>query len=261
MSGRHMGKARRLRRGGFTLAAGLALSAAFAACGQDSVGPAQARELTGAPVSVGNGTARTFVRDSAGTVTAIGIELTDAALTGLPSTMPMTEWPLLLPTGAAVPPWDHVGLDWNPQGHPPPQIYGVPHFDFHFYAISPAQQQAIQGGPDTVSVPAANVPTDYASQVISVPGMGVHWADTLSTEYHGHAFDKTLIYGFSHGRMIFLEPMITLATLQSHPDVSAAIKQPKAFQQPGLYPRSYSVQYDAAAGVTRITLGSLVRTP
>ena len=225
----------------------------------DSITPHEI-ELQGPSVNVGNGTARTFVRETSVThPTAIGVELSASALDGLPTDM--TEWMLPLPSGVAASPWDHVGLDWNPQGHEPAAIYGVPHFDFHFYALPTAEQMQIPGGPDNTPVPAANIPTDYASQVISVPMMGVHWADTLAAEFHGSPFDKTFIYGFSQGKMVFVEPMVTRAMLISHPDVTVPVKQPQSFQQSGFYPDQYSVRYDPQTATVRVTLESLQAHP
>jgi hypothetical protein len=228
---------------------------ALAACGDDSTAPAT-HELDGPTVAVGNGTARLYVLEQGSTPTSIGIELSRAALTGLPDSMAM--WELALPAGVSVPPWDHAMLNWNPQGHPPPEIYGVPHFDFHFYTVPMAQQMAIAGGPDNTPVAPQYVPQDYASQVESVPAMGVHWTDTLSAEFHGHPFDRTFIYGFYQGQMVFVEPMITIAYLESQPNLSMPVKQPAAFQQPGSYPRAYSVREDASGQSVRISLDSLM---
>jgi hypothetical protein len=214
--------------------------------------------LDGPVVSVGGGSAHAVVVKQGDAVKSIGIQLTDDALTNLPTTMPATEWQLALPAGSDVGPWDHLALDWNPQGHPPPMVYTVPHFDFHFYMITPADQMAIQGGPDQTPVDAKYVPQDYASQVESVPMMGVHWADTLATEYHGHPFDHTFIYGFHEGKMVFVEPMVTLAFLQGGNDFSGHVKQPAAFQRSGRYPTSYSVKHDATRHTITISLDSLV---
>jgi hypothetical protein len=236
----------------------LALAVGAAACSDSSTAPAVSTELDGPVVTVGNGTARTVVMERNNAIVSIGIRLTDDALTGLPSTMPMTEWALSLPAGITAVPWDHMTLDWNPQGHPPPMVYTVPHFDFHFYMISPTDQMAITGGPDTTTVPAANIPTDYASEVESVPMMGVHWADTLASEYHGQPFDHTFIYGFHQGQMIFVEPMVTEAFLQSGADFSGTVKQPAAFQRTGAYPMSYSITHDAKTQTVTISLDSLM---
>jgi Domain of unknown function (DUF5602) len=254
----HSQVARRRPRGRFGWRSlGIVLVVALAGgCGSDSTAPAAPREVDGAAVDVGGGAAHTFVLESGDAPVALGVELAAAALTGLPDSMSM--WSLPLPADVATPPFDHVMINWNPHGHEPVEIYGAPHFDFHFYTIPLDEQMAIGPGPDTTTVPAPFTPTDYASQVIAVPMMGVHWADTLAGEFHGHPFDHTFIYGFYHGRMVFVEPMITQAFLQSHPDVAIPVKQPQSFQQSGRYPRSYGVHYDAEHDAVRVVLDSLV---
>jgi len=37
-----------------------------------------------------------------------------------------------LPLVPAVPPFDHIGINWNPNGHPPAGVYNRPHFDVPF---------------------------------------------------------------------------------------------------------------------------------
>jgi hypothetical protein len=224
-----------------------------AACGDDNSPPATT-DVVGSAVPVGNGTARTVIVTSQDGAQSIGVELTAGALTGLPGAD--AEFMLPLPDGMSVPPWDHVSVNWNAHGHPP-DAYMLPHFDLHFYTIGTAEQSGIAGGPDMVPVPDAYVPKDYVSGVESVPDMGVHWVDTLSAEFHGHTFDHTLIYGFSQGSMVFVEPMVTQAFLGSQPSVSMEVKQPQAFQEPGRYPRSWSVRTQPG-GVIRVTLDSLV---
>ncbi|QVI19640.1 hypothetical protein KHQ06_25160 [Nocardia tengchongensis] len=34
-------------------------------------------------------------------------------------------------------------MNWNAQGHAPTNLFGVPHFDFHFYMTDMAAQHAI----------------------------------------------------------------------------------------------------------------------
>jgi len=233
----------------------VATLATMLACSSDTIAPDASKEVDGPSVAVGSGSAHTFITTTSGHATQIGIALTDGVFTNLPDSM--AEYQLPLPTGTALPPWDHATLNWNPQGHPPPNIYMVPHFDFHFYTIPVSAQMAIAGGPDTATVPAKYVPQDYESEVESVPAMGVHWNDSLSAEWQGHPFDRTLIYGFSHGQLNFIEPMITVAYLKQHPDATAHVKQPAAFQAPGQYPASYSIRYDANEHITRIALDSL----
>ena len=225
-----------------------------AACGSDTA-PKAPSELDGAAVPVGGGTASAYVVQGPNGPTAIGVKLTPGALTGLPSADSM--WALPMPAGVTVPAYDHVMLNWNAQGHPPAP-YMVPHFDFHFYMISAAEQAAIQGGPDTVTVAPQFVPADYMSGVMSVPDMGVHWVDSLSAEFTGHPFDRTFIYGFSKGSMVFVEPMVTQAYLASQPDAVANVKQPQAWQIHGNFPMQYSVKTDPGTKDVRVELDSLV---
>ncbi|MEJ7682316.1 MAG: DUF5602 domain-containing protein [Segetibacter sp.] len=147
---------------------------------------------------------------------AIGIQLGEDALNNLPKSG--DTYPLPLPVQSKVSGIDHVEADWNPSGHEPGPIYGAPHFDFHFYYISKQEQSSVIPGPDTVTVPAQYIPTDYVTGVFAVPNMGVHWSDTTAPEFHGVPFTTTFIYGFYHGKMTFLEPMVTKAFLQTHPD-------------------------------------------
>lgn len=224
----------------------------------DRGGPAGAHPTTryGPAVSVGAGTARLFVTtNDAGAPASLGLALTEAALESLPEEETVFE--LDLPAGVSVAPFDHATLDWNPHGHEPPDIYGLPHFDFHFYMLSREDRAQIPGGPDTTTVPAGHVPENYISTVQSFPNMGVHWADADARELHGATFDKTLLYGFSDGAMVFIEPMITTAFLASRPDVSLPIRQPAAFRRSGRYPTAYSIRYDALADEYRIALDDL----
>jgi len=72
--------------------------------------------------------------DADGKVTAIGVALSDSALINLPATpppgMPGPMYNLALPDVAQTVGFDHVTFGWNPLGHDPVQIYGLPHFDF-----------------------------------------------------------------------------------------------------------------------------------
>ncbi len=87
--------------------------------------------------------------------------------------------------------------------------------------------------------------------------MGVHWVDSVAGELNGRPFDQTLLYGFTGGKMIFVEPMITKAFLESRPNFSAAVKLPQAFQRAGRYPHRDGIRYDAAARVYRISMDEL----
>lgn len=243
------------RRYGVMLVMLCASAVVIAECSKESTAPDRNRDVLGPVTNVGNGTARTFVILQDDKPVSLGIELSDGALQNLPATP--TEWQLSLPQGVQLDPYDHATLNWNPQGHPPPGIYMVPHFDFHFYMITPAEQAAVQGGPDNAQIASQYVPPGYVPDPVAVPGMGVHWTDSQAAEFHGQPFTSTFIYGSHNGQFTFIEPMVTQAYLQSHANVEFAVKQPQAVQKGGLYPTHYSVRYDAADSMLRVALDSL----
>jgi hypothetical protein len=250
----------------------------LARAGYDQPG---AHRQYGPPVKVGNGMARAYVvtdDKNANTPLELGIALDERALDGLPSTE--MEYRYLLPLPAQAPdPYKLVELDWNPHGHPPPQVYTVPHFDFHFYTITLAERNAIVPSNPSFAAEANNLPSDgyvppfYAVLAgpgqtpadIAVPMMGVHWSDVRSPELQamlGHPenyqpFTKTFIYGSWNGRFIFYEPMVTLAYLQSNSDFSSDIPVPQLYPEPGYFPTSYKVTYDAQAKEYRVALTGL----
>ena len=163
----------------------------------------------------------------------------------------MAEYILAFPSEVSMLPFHHIGLNWNPKGHIPNGIYNVPHFDVHFYTISPEERSRITARGDDLEkcrkVPAAGqVPEGYVFAPESEePGMGGHWIDPVSHEFHGAAFTTTFLYGTYDGEIIFYEPMITKAYLESKPGVTMPIKVPQRYTRAGYYPTSYSIRYDA----------------
>ncbi|HEX8524311.1 MAG TPA: DUF5602 domain-containing protein [Tepidisphaeraceae bacterium] len=234
---------------------------------------AKPQQLYGEPVKLGNGTARTKITlDEQGRPSSIGIVLDQQALEGLPDcdakTPPRSccegpEYVLSLPKQLAVPPYDHVVINWNPRGHEPVGVYDVPHFDFHFYMINQEERHTITGKPEDKArecrQPGAEFcPVGYINTDKSYRHMGNHLVDADTPELHGQPFTRTFIYGTLDGRISFIEPMITRAYLLSHPSASQPIKQPQKFGVSGYYPTHYSVKYDGLEKVYLVTLDNLI---
>jgi hypothetical protein len=184
-------------------------------------------------------------------------------------------------------PYEFLELDWNPQGHELPGIYDVPHFDFHFYTITPAERNAIDPADPQFQQRADRLPAaEFQSQFYStltppgapapaVPRMGVHWIDVRSPEIQGalghpekaRPFTTTFIHGSWDGRFIFDEPMITRAFILGRKTAATAAQRdsviplPAAanYQPAGYYPAAYRVTYDAQAREYRVALTQLTR--
>ena len=253
------------------------------ACSKESTSPAGNKLTYGPSLALGQGIARSFVTtDAAGTPKTLGIALSEAAMTGLPQ-HPMPGMPsaamliLQLPVAAANTGFDHVMLDWNPAGHEPEHVYTLPHFDFHFYTATEAEQMAIMPNapdfeqrasrvPDAQFAPAGYVAAHLLMKApaptATIPMMGLHWIDSAAAELHGQKFASTFIWGSFDGRFIFLEPMITKAHIESAKTVAGnaivtALKTPVQYQRAGYYPDRYTVRWDASAKEYQISMDGL----
>lgn len=220
----------------------------------------------GKSVPIGKGEAHTVVRtDANGQLQSVGVVFTEGMLDGLPAAAagkdPDFPYPLPMPTKGPKTVFDHVVINWESVGHPPPKVYDVPHFDFHFYMVSSKEQQhtmyksEAESG-DPAQKPAAGLmPAGYILPPgTAVPQMGVHAINPASGEFQGQPFTATFIYGFHNKRQAFVEPMVSLAFLQSKAAFSAPVSRPASYTKKGKYPSAYSVKYDQASKSYAVTL-------
>jgi hypothetical protein len=106
-------------------------------------------------------------------------------------------------------PFAFAMVDWNADGHEPPGVYDVPHFDFHFYWMDESRLEDIEGGPATYDMPAHQMPSGYVRPpVIDTDGdsapdapvivlhMGEHLVDPTAPEFQPDGeFTHTFIWG------------------------------------------------------------------
>lgn len=241
-----------------------ALTIGVVGCEDDTTEPTSlAKTIMGDTADVGNGKAMSWLKlDDAGKPTSIGVTFTEAAMEGLPTNpFPPTEWVLSLPAEASATAYNHLGVDWNAQGHEPMNIYTIPHFDIHFYQITPAERAMITPADSLTGYiqPGADyIAKDYILPPGIVPGMGFHAVDTTAHELHGTTFNKTMIYGYFKGNLIFTEPMITRDYLLTKPDFSESLKLPAKYPVTGkYYATKYSIKYDAAKKEYTVSLDGL----
>lgn len=219
----------------------------------------------GPQVEMGEGKARSFITTSdKGIPREMGIELTADALKGLPTDpkdFAAAFFPLPLHHKAKeLTAFDHIGINWNVHGHEPEHVYDVPHFDFHFYKITLDEQLAIPpyeiapAGFDNLPAP-EYMPAQYVAGDGGVPQMGKHWVDVLSPELNGAPFTYTMIYGSYAGKTTFVEPMITMAIIQSGATYHIPYRQPQTFSPANkYYPTQYNIYMNTETRKHYITL-------
>ena len=227
----------------------------------------------GDEVRMGDGTARTYIELRDGVPVELGIALSEAAMEGLPGhhtpggielepghTM-FFETPALPASNPT--PYEHVLLGWNPGGHEPPGVYDVPHFDFHFYTTSNDARLAMTHDDPAFDAKVSNHPAGaYAPQgYVAIPGgvplMGAHWVDPTTPELNGQPFTTTFLFGSWDGDLVFTEPMITRAYLETKPDFRASIPIP-ADDEAGYRPSAYRVYFDETTREYRVALTDFV---
>jgi hypothetical protein len=147
---------------------------------------------------------------------------------------------------------------WEAHGHPPGP-YLVPHFDFHFYTISPEETDAIDCSNETK---AENLPAGYVlpdQEIpeigmlvgICVPEMGMH--ALLESEYASEdPFTGTLVVGYYEGESIFFEPMITKDLLMERQSFSLDFPMVPDVRSGVTFPTEFEAQYDEATAAYRL---------
>lgn len=221
-----------------------------------------AHEVKGEKVSIGQGYAYSYIELNAKMKpTSLGVALSKEALQGLPTKD--VNYTLKLPSSHALTPYREIMLNWNAFGHEPPDIYGIPHFDFHFYTISKEERESImcmgEDLPVCTKTPLADfLPPFYIPTPGGVPMMGWHWLDSRSPELNGKRFTSTFIYGYYNGEMIFLEPMITREFLMDFGEINQELSLPNKYAIEGYYPKKYTVKYDVSKKLYRIVMKDLV---
>jgi len=238
------------------------LVAAPAACTRERLVQGDCKALNGAPVCA-------WGRLKGTTVVAFGATVPMRAVDSAPAELPMV-WPPVAGAVVALPAevksasgFDNITIFWEPHGHPPGP-YLVPHFDFHFNAIPGLQVAAIDCADSTKP---ANPPTGYElpdvpiPQVgtlvgLCVPGMGMH--SLPSSELHAAApFEKTMIVGYYHRSPIFVEPMITRATLAARRTFDLPIPAVAGWPAGVRQPSRFEAVYDSTAQAYQFTFSGM----
>ena len=250
------------------LLSSLVLTVLFTACHKNKEDVSNGT-YKGPEVQVHGGKAWTWIQlNNEGKPQQLGISISDQALNSVPigggaggHNMHENMWTLKFHQKASITPFNHLGLGWNPNGHEPEHIYDKPHFDLHFYMMTPEEVATIppyeQAAAKFDNWPsAAYFPATYFNPGGGIPQMGTHWVDVTSGEFNGQQFTQTFIHGSYDGKVTFWEPMITLEFLKNNSNYERSLPQPAKFQKTGYYPTKLRVvKHD---GVTEIILDGFV---
>jgi len=198
------------------------------------------------------------VRTEAG-ITTLGATVPMAMVEGAPMEGPMVFPPvadavLMLPADVqAATGFNHLQVGWELHGHPP-ATFMTPHFDFHFYTMTPEEVAAIdcsdttkpEAGPDGYALPDITIPDMGTLVGLCVPQMGMHAMAAHEMQVNA-PFGASMIVGYYGGALNFLEPMISRTKLME----AATFEIPVPPAPPGKpvtvrWPRSFQAEWDAA---------------
>jgi len=185
---------------------------------------------------------------------------------------------------------DHISIDWNPCGHPPVNVFGMPHYDIHIYLVTPEFRTCMTctqppGAPVCTPAPEAqstargldffNVTTlattstvrSAANQPINMPPGFIYGPEHNIPLMGGHAWnhnqepasglewvDPIWLMSPYAGTIINYEPMIPLNFVTGDSDKEFIENLSYEGQTIGALPSMYSVKYDSKTEFTTLTL-------
>ncbi len=243
----------------YQLTSGLVvLAAVLSACAQE----VPVVEVMGECADVYQAELCTWARMQGTTVVAVGATVPLASIENAPDDQHMV-WPPVQAAALRMPESGQqqaglaeVTVFWEAHGHPPGP-YLTPHFDFHFYTITPAERAAIDCIDETkpsvlpagYSLPDVTLPPPLAEMAgestligLCVAQMGMH--SLLTSELEStDTFRGSMVIGYYHGTPIFIEPMLTRELLLERRSFDLPI--PSIPGMAGGYPRAFHAEYDA----------------
>jgi hypothetical protein len=151
---------------------------------------------------------------------------------------------------------NNLTMFWEASGHPTGAFF-TPHFDFHFNGVSSAEINAIDckdltkpaAIPAGYGLPDFDLPPDASKMMgvktmigLCVPKMGMHAVPTADIE-RKEPITASMVVGYNIGKPIFVEPMISKATLMKK--ASFDLPMSAIPGQTGGQPSKFHAEYDA----------------
>ena len=228
-------------------------------------------EVAGGCATVYGGEICTWSRMQGDQVVDLGATVPITSIENAPAELHLMAWPPEMAAAIALPEavvastgMRELTIHWEAMGHPPGP-YLTPHFDFHFYSIPSAERMAIDCVdttkpttiPDGYTLPDIALPPEMAQAIgvsellgLCVPQMGMHAVLTAEME-SASPFRGTMVVGYTKGKPIFMEPMVTKAMLMEKASFDLAV--PVVPGMSPAAPRTFRAEYDEQTSAYRFT--------
>lgn len=197
-------------------------------------------------------------------VVEFGATIPLAAIEGAPAEAELV-WPPVMAAAAVRFPeevrqatgFDHLGINWEPHGHPP-ALFMTPHFDFHFYSLTPAEIAAVDCSnvekpaslPSGYALPDIEIPDLGTLVGICVPAMGMHAMPETEID-DTELFGASMLVGYYQQSLISVEPMISQAKLEARQSFEMEVPAVPSTGPVTAWPTGFEAVYDESAEAYR----------
>jgi hypothetical protein len=191
---------------------------------------------------------------TAGVVSSVDVVVPYASLAAAPPDHPFADDLILLMPDVVIQQTilEHLRVNWFFEGHGPVP-YVQAHFDFHFFRGAVDTIDAILCRANTTLPTADKIPPGYGTPDVCADSQGYHAWPTK--DLSGGTFTGSLVVGYWAGNIVFLEPMIPMATFAKKQSFELPIARPlSAGGKHTLYPGRANVKWDADASTYTIEI-------
>lgn len=222
----------------------------------------------GPEIEVGNGYVHSWIRVNHYSLPMeLGVEMTPKVLINLPKDSDFSK-PIIIPLpkiATELTPFNHIGINWNPDNYSDIESFKEGHFSFYFYTLSVAERMRIPAWSLDTDIkfstypPKNQMPYDYLP-VIKGPGSyaekGRLWLSGNSENYV--PLSNTLAMGTYNGAFTFINPIVTFKFLVTgEQPFNASYSQPLSYPIDSLFPREYNI-YTTKKGNYCVSLGNFL---
>lgn len=206
----------------------------------------------GPKIEVGNGYANSWIRVNQYSLPMeIGVEMTPEVLVNLPNDSDFIK-PIIIPLpkiATELTPFNHIGINWNPDNYSDITNFNESHFGFYFYTISISERMRIPAWSQETDIkfsaypPRNQMPYDYfpiLKGIGSYAEKGRLWLSGNSQNYI--PLSHTLALGTYSEAFTFINLIVTTDFLEKGKQpINNSFSQPLFYPIQKLFPREYTI--------------------